>query len=112
MRSCAFMSPLEISYIFCQVFYRPLSARSIEPATRARARDPGEIVEIFDIRVTQLAKQLDAAISLIVSMFQEQPAARAQPFPRLIRDSADVSQSVLAGDEGKTRLEALVALLD
>src|SRR3989442_4623637 len=103
MRSCAFMSILEISYIFCQVFYRPLSARSIGPATRAHARDPGEIVEVFDIRVTELSKQLGAAILLIVSMLQQQPAPRPKPSPPRPADFAKPPRPGLAAAEGKRR---------
>src|SRR5712692_1921221 len=64
------------------------------------------------MRVTQLAKQREAASFLIVPMFQDQPASGLEPRSRLSGDLADAIKPVLAADESKARLEAQVALLE
>src|SRR5712671_5150767 len=109
MRSCASMLSPQIPDKTCRELYRPLKTRSTAPHPRARARQSREVVEIGHLGVTQRAQVLDAAISLVVTMLNEQRAARPEPVLRTRCNLPDAGQPVLAADQGKSRLEAQVA---
>src|SRR6267154_3004993 len=111
MRSCASMLSPQIPDETCRELYRPLKTRSTAPNPRARARQSREVVEIGHLGVTQRAQELDAAISLVVTMLHEQRTARPEPVLRTRRNLPDAGQPVLAADQGKSRLEAQVAAL-
>src|SRR5712692_9513245 len=83
--------------------------RSTAPNTRARARPSREVMKIGDFSITLRAKKLDAAISLIVAMLNEQPTARPEAEVRVRGNRPDAGEPVLAADQGEARFEAHVA---
>src|SRR6266581_246279 len=109
MRSCASMLSPQIPDKNRRELYRSHETRSTAPSARARARLSREVMKIGDSGVTQRAEELDAAISLVVPMFHEQPAARPEPVLRAHGNLPDASEPVLAADQGEPRLEAQVA---
>src|SRR5260221_6346455 len=109
MRSCASILSPRIPDKTCRKLYRPLETRSTAQNARARARQSREVVEIGHLGVTQRLEELDAAISLVVTMLHEQRAARPEPVLRTRCNLPDASQPVLAANQGKSRLEAQVA---
>jgi hypothetical protein len=66
-------------------------------------------MKIGDCGITQRAEELDTAISLIVPMLHEQPAARPEPVLRTHGNLPDAGKPVPAADQGEARLEAYVA---
>src|SRR5882724_780101 len=109
MRSCASMLSPQIPDKTRRKLYRPLKTRSTAPHARARARQSREVVEIGHLGVTQRDEELDAAISLVVTVLHEQRTARPEPVLRTRCNLPDAGQPVLSADQGKSRLEAQVA---
>src|SRR5712691_7182293 len=69
-------------------------------------------MKIGDFGIAQRAEELDAAISLIVPVFHEQPAARPEPVLRAHGNLPDAGKPILAADQGEARLEAQVPALE